>query len=478
MLAAGCAHSLVRADVHKKRWLLVETEHISLRTDVGPDEARVHARFLELTWRLLASNYDRVAPGAALPQHRFAVIYLASCADYDQIAWHSSAGFSVPIDEEQVAITCGIRIFGGTPVHELAHLFNHHFFFARLPRWVDEGLADYYRTVQVDPRGRMVLGGVPLRTRHALRHLHSPPSLAALRALPPDRFYARDRELVNYACAWKLVHMLSSTDPARLARFRRYLAALRAGAPEATAWQQAFGDLPAGSLERAYAAYPDWTRVGPIASSDGLSPATTPRARPLRAGEAHVLWAGLLAIAHGDQVAGQLDAAEDADPDWPGLLYWRARLLHPPDDLELLRAYIARQPDDPRGWSALVRARLRRATVIDRDGLPVAQQDQLFSAAAEVKALIEHSSQPRALNTVAWYYALRRDPAAGLNFAMRAVQGEPSCADCWDTLALLYFEARKVDLAVAAQERAVSIYAEHVPGVVRSRLQLYRGARR
>jgi hypothetical protein len=80
------------------------------------------------------------------------------------------------------------------------------------------------------------------------------------------------------------------------------------------------------------------------------------------------------------------------------------------------------------------------------------------------------------LNTIAWYFALRQQPAAGLNFALRAVQALPSCARCWDTLGLLYFQAGKVDLAVEAQERAVMLYADRAPPDVAKRLRKFRDA--
>jgi hypothetical protein len=96
----------------------------------------------------------------------------------------------------------------------------------------------------------------------------------------------------------------------------------------------------------------------------------------------------------------------------------------------------------------------------------------------DVRRLIEHSDTPNALNEIGWYYAVAHNPNTGLNFALRAVRTEPSCAACWDTVALLYYEAGKLDLAFEAQERSAGIYAEYAPREVNVRLERYRAALR
>jgi tetratricopeptide (TPR) repeat protein len=474
LLLAGCAHSAVRPDVHQRGWLEVETPHISLRTDLERDDAIWRARQLEQFWAALAHLYDLVAPGAPPPAGRFSVILLASCADFQHIAWQDVSGFAAPMDGQLVAVTCEANQ-GDTVIHELAHLFNHHHF-PRLPRWVDEGLATYYSTLQVRD-GRAVLGNFPSQLSPYWNRPGWLPSLSALRHLSSDEFY-RDRAGANYFCAWKLVHVLNNTDRARQAGFRAYLQALRAGVPDDTAWQEAFRDVPAGPLADDYATYQRRDRVNRLVTSYDWSEPSPPRVRALRPGEAHFLWARLLAVAHAGEVAEQLERAAAADPDWPGLLYARAVLLRPRDAVELLRRYVARVPDDPRGWQALVSARMNRAVPAGYSPLDRPPPPALRGMQDDVRKLIEHSDTPDALNQIGWYFALARNPNAGLNFALRAVQAEPSCAECWDTVGLLYFEAGKLALAIAAQERAVGIYAERAPDEVVVRLRRFRAALR
>jgi hypothetical protein len=202
-----------------------------------------------------------------------------------------------------------------------------------------------------------------------------------------------------------------------------------------------------------------------------------PRVRRLRPGEVHVLWASALGVQHGDQIAAQLDRAREADPGWPDLLYWRAVLVRPRDRVRLLRDYVTRVPRDPRGWRALVSARIAEVPGGEEPltGTPPAA---LTAIEPDVRQLIEHADDPSSLNLIGWYWAVRRKPNVGLNFALRAVQAEPSCGACWDTVGVLYFQAGKIELAVEAQERAAGIYAERAPPDVTTRLRRYRAALR
>jgi len=470
LLAAGCAHSPVRADIHQRGWLLVETQHISLRTDLDRDDALAHAVKLEQEWAALAHLYGLVAPGRPPPTRPFPVVHLASCSDFARLRSNVS-GFVYGSAEGDVAVTCQDR-GGSTLVHELAHIFNHHHV-ARLPRWLDEGLATYYSTLVVHG-GRAVLGNFPTELSALWNHPRWLPNLNTLRGLSPGEFYDPEHSGENYFCAWKLVHLLSNTSPERQGAFRAYLAALGRGEPDAQAWSAAFAGVSLEELASDYTTYQQRDRVNRLVTTYEWTRPRPPRVRRLRPGEVHVLWASALTVEHSDRVAAQLDLARAADPDWPGLLYWRAVLLRPRDRVELLRTYLTRVPDDARGWRALVSARLDRAVPRTHDPLVDAPTAGLLAMEDDVRKLIEHADDPSSLNGIGWYYALRQKPNAGLNFAIRAVSAEPSCGACWDTLGLLYFQAGKLDRAVDAQERAVAIYAERVPAELTARLRRYR----
>ena len=473
LAAAACARSPVRADIHQRGWLLVETAHIALRTDLDRSDAIAHAVKLERQWDALAHLYGLVAPGRPAPARPFLVVHLASCSDFERLRGGGVAGFVYATGDGEVAVTCEER--GGTTlVHELAHIFNHHHF-VRLPRWLDEGLATYYSTLEVSGE-RAVLGNFPSQLSAIWNHPKWLPSLDQLRTTSPAEFYDPRRNAENYFCAWKLVHLLNNTSPARQRAFRSYLAALGRGEPDQGAWAAAFSGDAFDDLASDYTTYQRRDRVNRLVTSYRSPRPPPPRVRRLRPGEVHVLWASALRVAHRDQVAAQLDRAREADPDWPDLLYWRAVLLLPRDRIQLLRAYVSQVPRDRRGWRALVTARV---TAASRNRDPLAGPPPgLEAIETDVRQLIEHGDDPDSLTTIGWYWALRQKPNIGLNFALRAVQAEPSCADCWDTAALLYFQAGKIEQAVDAQERAVSLYADGVPPDVTTRLLRYQAALR
>ena len=57
----------------------------------------------------------------------------------------------------------------------------------------------------------------------------------------------------------------------------------------------------------------------------------------------------------------------------------------------------------------------------------------------------------------AWYFAQRNEPAIGAPFARRALEKDPGCWECLDTLGLLQFELGHVGAAVDAQLQAINL---------------------
>ncbi len=128
--------------------------------------------------------------------------------------------------------------------------------------------------------------------------------------------------------------------------------------------------------------------------------------------------------------------------------------------IDLLREYVRRVPGDGQGWLGLVRLEIHRRLPRGHLGVESTAPELLDELEDEVRALARVARTPRQLDSVGWYYALRRMPATGMTFTRRALALEPSCAECWDTLALLHFHAGRARAAVDAQERAVSLMAE------------------
>ena len=444
--ATACAaRSPVRADIHQRGWLQVETAHIALRTDLERADAIAHAIKLDQYWQALAHLYGLVAPGAPPPPGKLSVVHLASCKDFDQIASDATGFVFTSVTGQDLAVTCQ-QHDSSTLVHELAHIFNRHLF-VRLPVWVEEGLATYYSTLEV-AGGRAVLGNFPSGLSALWNQPRYLPSLGKLVGMKREEFYQPMSKGRNYFSAWKLVHLLNNTSADRRLRFRRYLAALRSGVGNPEAWRGAFGDASSDELASDYVNYQERERVNRLTTSFAWSRPPPPVIRRLRPAEAHLLWAELLTVSDPALVSAQLQRAAGLQPD-------RSRFLH-------LRVWAGVASALPRGY----------------DGLRGPPPPRLAAMQRDVRELVERSSDPHVLNTIAWYFAMSRKPAAGLNFAIRSVQAAPACARCWDTVGLLYFQAGKLDRALEAQGRAVLLYGERAPREVVERLGRYRAALR
>lgn len=70
----------------------------------------------------------------------------------------------------------------------------------------------------------------------------------------------------------------------------------------------------------------------------------------------------------------------------------------------------------------------------------------------------------KAPRPLARYLALRQRTDEGLPLALRAVRGDPSCWQCFDTLALLLAQKGAFDKAKEAQSLALSLVPEGVDG--------------
>lgn len=474
---SGCGSTAVRKDVHEAGWLLAETAHVELRTDLDPETAVRRARQLELSWQALAFMYQAVAPRARPPTARSVVVHFGDCREMRQALGTGVRGmvFGAPNwMSPRIAVTCEERGGHYVLLHELAHIFNAHHV-PGMPVWLEEGLAAYYESLVVW-NGRAILG-LPRRQSGACQD-HLAPGLDQLRRMSREAFYDELRDTCHYFLAWKLVHMLTGTTPERMKRFHRYLAGLRRGATDERAWVDAFGDVAAGSLSEDFDRYAYGGTLGDGWSADFPSKELPPpRIRALGRTEAHVLWLNML-LKREDPllIRQQLDRMAEVEPDSPELLYWRAVHLDSPAAIPLLRDYLARRPGDERGWRALVSLRVKEATPRGYLGVAGKPPRALRALEQDVAQLSTRAAAPTSLNAVGWYHALRQAPAEGLPFAAKAVKREPECGGCWDTLALLFFQAGRIESAIQAQERAVSLLAERAPPETLARLRHYRAA--
>jgi hypothetical protein len=477
-----------------QRWLELRSDSFVMWTDLPRSTALERFREIEQIRDVLLDHFALIAPGPAPVVTPFHHVHLENCAGLvakkDRPGWQASFGFvgeSLDWSDTRLVVTCeNTERRSSLVVHEMTHVLTASYF-AHLPRWLVEGLSEYYETLRVDDAS--VIIGIP-PPEYTQRLVSAAPEFAALTSMSAN-FYD-EKMYFNYAGAWKLVHLLSS--PEHRGRFIAYLRALHAGGTGADAWRASFGDVGDDRIAAQYHSY--GKRLGfrvyerPHVPRKGHRP---PAVRNLRTGEAHAVWlriymAGseyMFRTVFREAWRAHLAAMVREDPQWTGVQFWRALDTHryggfigPAQAERLLRAYVEREPGDARAWSWLVSFGLDRLIVEDKVGIDDQAPAGLVDLEPDVRALLRFGDSPMALNRIGWYYALRRLPNIGLAFAFRSVRGSPTCGECFDTLALLLYQSGRLAEAVAAQERAVALLSEGgVPSGVTRRLEELRRAR-
>jgi hypothetical protein len=336
--------------------------------------------------------------------------------------------------------------------HELTHRFMDHQLRAA-PPWLEEGLAEYYSTMQ-PVSGDVRLGGLANATLFRLdvmtsigladRHvdtrveLRAVPSVAELLAADQERFHSAEHEMAYYFASWTLVHMLLHGKQGYRPRFSRYLSALTAGVAADAAWRQAFDDVDLARLDgelRDYMIklYLDEKSLRVRLSGVG----DVEHEHKLRDFEVHLLRArirpwdcreNIMAAGRELQAArGLAGGAASAELHYWSALYAERWRRFGEAEAELERA-IALEPGNERSWLALAQLLARP----DRDDrLDVARLDD---AVAHLQPLAQRAES---FEFLAHYFADRGDAERGLALAERAAELEPGCGACADTLATL-----------------------------------------
>jgi hypothetical protein len=126
--------------------------------------------------------------------------------------------------------------------HEYAHLIVSNLLTSP-PAWLNEGLAEFYSTFRLMDGGRRAQLGMPIGEH--LQLLKSGARVPVADLLHVDTrsplYNESARASVFYAESWALTHMILNGQPNRAVELATYLRRVNEGAPEARAWEEAFG---------------------------------------------------------------------------------------------------------------------------------------------------------------------------------------------------------------------------------------------
>lgn len=291
-LLALVAASAIATPPALSGWTQLSTQHLKLVTDGDEAPARSLLRALEVMRLALSElGFGRVS-GAGLPTTVFA---FGTSGSYQPFRLHERSGqfFATPY-ENLIVVDALARSRSASVIasHEYLHALVSESGLS-VPLWLNEGLAEYYSTIQV-VGSRVVLGAPPPRHRRLLRgHAFLPFEQWLGTESRSNEYLDHEKASRFYAQSWLLVHYLMS-DRERARQVAVFLDLRERGISNAVAFQQAF-DLDRNELDKRLRSYLNQRRLPSFELSATVeSTATRVDVQPLRPAEASMVL-GLLA---------------------------------------------------------------------------------------------------------------------------------------------------------------------------------------
>jgi len=402
-LAIGCASMRIEG----QDWLEARSQHFTLFSDLAPEQARALSVDLETFRAAMArfTNAKRLDPPVPIEIYVF-----RRHQDFVRITGRDlSAGFflGTPRRLLMVVDSVGSSSPRQTLFHEYVHLLMRNARSVPIPRWYDEGFADFLSTTE-RRADTLVVGGIP-RGRGQWLLQRGRLSLSELLEPAPFSEYSEDEIGRFYAGAWLLVHFLVSQheDPDGLGfgeRMDRYLDAYEAGVPSAEAFEAAW-DVPLDRLERMI---DEPIRSGfrkAVLSIESIRSDGDVAIRPMERGEiAFRLGEVALSTRRVDVARPLLELARSADPDEARAMAALGRAAAAEGRSDEAQALLDRAIElAPRSVPALLdRARFWLARAHEATG-SVRRADALAAARRDSQhAFEEQPDHPEVL----WIYAL------------------------------------------------------------------------
>lgn len=485
-------------------WAELTSTHFVVRTDLAAGKALELVNAFE---HIHSAMEDIAFPYEVKPRGRTHVLVFRDEDEYEQFAPKGTRGFYRYLQDDPT-VQSMIVLYGdisaatrSTFQHELAHRFVH-FYFPGAPRWLSEGLAQYYSTMTVEG-GKVVLGrDLPyLRLRPGLTwDAQADPTWEQIVAVPTGVLPAAQRVVESgpvdfsrravdvglegedarrvtafYAGAWALTHVLKNSSGAYPRMFDAFLLALSAGTEPHLAWSAAFRGVDFAALDRSLGAF--YMRRDTTVLRAPYEPPRTARverARKLAPAEVYLLRAAVRpwTDAQRDRVEADLDAAVKLAPQSPDVHVWRARFFrlagrHESASNELWQALDVR-PGDEQALLELLRVREAQAA---RE--PTATRSEQVEAA--VRELLPRATAAVTLSSLASYLARRDRVDEALPLAARAVEADFNCVECYETFAFVLHAKGRLAEAYRMQSVAVGLLPDGISSAgMLERLEQYR----
>jgi len=293
-VALAAAAAMALAAPAQAAWHKAESEHFVVYAD---DSERDVARFAEILERfhatmLLMSGREDVTPS---PSNRLTIFAVGSESAIDRLVGQKNsqvAGFYIPRAGGSRAFVPNIRLTSGETDFSLTillHEYAHHFLLSSsrfaMPRWLDEGAAEFFASAKFERDGTV---GIGRPAYHRAAEIAYARDVKVEELLDHELYEKRHGKGFDafYGRAWALYHYLFF-DQERKGQLVSYGRAIASGKSEAEAASLAFGDVK--QLEKDLDAYLRKSRVMSFRFTPEMLPAVAVKVTALSAGENAVL---------------------------------------------------------------------------------------------------------------------------------------------------------------------------------------------
>ena len=247
ILSAALLGASALASPAHAEWMEATSDHFIVYGDMRPNEAKDFAEQLERIDKLLRS-VTNTPDTAAERSNKVPVYFVPDMSTVERLIGRQGVGgFYVPHAQGSLAVTprrlTQISEYmqpQGVLFHEYTHAILISGAKVAYPKWLNEGLAEFFGTIQPKPDGSLILGGLPLIRGFALAEQNQMSSEELLTA--DQRKLSQEDEGHLYARAWATIHMLM-LDKDRAGQLDKYMQLLQSGVPSLDAGRRAFGDL-------------------------------------------------------------------------------------------------------------------------------------------------------------------------------------------------------------------------------------------
>ena len=292
-LLAGLTAALVAAPAHAD-WQVAESDHFVVYADDRPQDVEKFAEGLERYHSAMNLLQGREGTKPS-PSGRVTIFVVGNQGKIRKLAGDDSgniAGFYVPRASGSVAFVPDIDMGGRETdfsVTVLLHEYAHHFLISSspyaLPRWLNEGAAEFFASAKFEKDGGISVGRPAY---HRAAELAYAKDVSVEELIDPDLYEKNKGKRFDafYGRAWALVHYLWFS-PERKGQLGAYQRAIFAGTESRKAAIDTFGDLDI--LQREVDRYIDQRRMSVYRFTSDLVPIGPVTVRALSEGEGEMM---------------------------------------------------------------------------------------------------------------------------------------------------------------------------------------------